>query len=60
MLTEMQSAVWKAEVGTAASIPAAEEADAGQMLHLREQDMPREVRCCGVEALRGVGTEGER
>lgn len=59
-LEGLHRAVWKAEDGTAASIPAAEEADTGQMIHLREQDMPREVRCCGVAALRGVGAGGER
>ena len=58
-LERLHRAVWKAEAGTAASIPAAEEADTGQMLHLREPDMPREVRCCGVEALREVASGGE-
>lgn len=51
-LEGLHRAVWKAEAGTAASIPAAEEADTSQMLHLWEQDMPREIRSCGVEALR--------
>lgn len=55
----LHRAVWKAEAGTAASVPAAEEADTGQMLHLRELDMPREVRGCGLEALREVGSGGE-
>lgn len=40
-------------------LPAAEKADTGQMLHLREPEVPREVRGCGVEALRGVGPGGE-
>ncbi len=58
-LEGLHRAVWKAEAGTAASIPAAEEADTGQMLHLREPEVPREVRGCGVVALRGVGAGGE-